>query len=147
MLLYYNDYSTPYEPKLTGISNLLDSLIAEGNIDGYGFQCHYSTSTPHPIQVRNAFERIASKGLRLRVSELDVGITADNKINRISQATRYAELFQIFMDYADQLEAVQVWGLTDNSSWRASEFPLLFDAKSAPKPAFEAILELVAPAE
>ena len=147
MLLYYNDYSTPYEPKLTGISNLLDSLIAEGNIDGYGFQCHYSTSTPHPIQVRNAFERIASKGLRLRVSELDVGITADNKINRISQATRYAELFQIFMDYADQLEAVQVWGLTDNSSWRASEFPLLFDAKSAPKPAFESILELVAPVE
>jgi len=147
VLLYYNDYSTPYEPKLTGICNLLDSLIADGTIDGYGFQCHYSTSTPHPIQVRRAFERIAAKGLRLRVSELDVGITADNDMNRLSQATRYTELFEIFMDFADQLEAVQVWGLTDNSSWRASEFPLLFDAKSAPKPAFDALVELVKPTE
>lgn len=147
VLLYYNDYSTPYEPKLTGICNLLQSLIADGTVDGYGFQCHYSTTTPYPVQVRLAFERIAAMGLRLRVSELDVGINSDNSINRTFQASRYAELFQIFMDFSDQLEAVQVWGLTDDRSWRGDEYPLLFDAKGSHKPAFDAILKLVQPAE
>ena len=143
--LYYNDYSTPYEPKLTGICNLLDSLIAEGTIDGYGFQCHYSTNTPMPFQVRRAFERIAAKGLRLRVSELDIGITGNSDLNLKSQAKLYADLFRIYMDFADQLDAVQVWGLTDERSWRNGEYPLLFDSKVAPKPAFYALLDLVKP--
>ena len=141
--LYYNDYSTPYEPKLTGICNLLDSLIADGNIDGYGFQCHYSTTTPTPTQVRNAMQKIAAKGLLLRVSELDVGISNTSDVNLTAQANRYVDLFKIFMDYADQMEAVQVWGLTDDRSWRGDEFPLLFDDRCMPKPAFYSVVELI----
>ena len=145
--LYYNDYSTPYEPKLTGICNLLDSLIADGTIDGYGFQCHYSTTTPAPAQVRNAMKRIAAKGLRLRVSELDVGIKNTSDTNLTAQAETYAELFKIYLDYADQMDAVQVWGLTDDRSWRGDEYPLLFNNKVQPKPAFYKVLELVQPAQ
>jgi len=141
--LYYNDYNTPNEPKLTGICNLLDSLIAEGNIDGYGFQCHYSSNSPLPAMVRSAMDRIAKKGILLRVSELDVGISADNSINRIFQASRYKELMKIFLDYADQMEAVQVWGITDDKSWRGDEFPLLFDGRAKPKDAFHYVLDAV----
>ena len=145
--LYYNDYSTPYEPKLTGICNLLDSLVAEGNIDGYGFQCHYSTTTPTPAQVRSAMEKIAAKGLSLRVSELDIGISNTSDVNLTLQAARYKALFEIFMDFADKMDAVQVWGLTDDRSWRTGEYPLLFDEKVNPKPAFDALIKLVQPAE
>lgn len=145
--LYYNDYSTPYEPKLTGICKLLDSLIAEGNIDGYGFQCHYSTTTPTPTQVRNAMQKIAAKGLLLRVSELDVGISNTSDVNLTLQAARFADLFQIFVDFADQMEAVQVWGLTDDRSWRADEYPLLFNDRCMPKPAFYSVVELVEKAQ
>lgn len=140
-LLYYNDYSTPYEPKLTGICNLLDSLIAEGNIDGYGFQCHYSSSTPAPSMVRTAMQRIADKGLLLRVSELDVGIKDNSDLNQRIQSYKYADFMKVFMEFADQMEAVQVWGLTDNQSWRTGEYPLLFDNKVRPKPAFYSVLE------
>ena len=141
MILCYNDYNTPQEPKLTGICNLLDSLIADGNIDGYGFQCHFSYNDPMIQTVRNAVEKIAAKGIKLRVSELDVGVTADTRQNQNLQAAYYKELFQLFMDHADQMEAVQVWGLTDDRSWRSEKFPLLFNKQMEPKPAFFAVVE------
>lgn len=143
MILCYNDYNTPQEPKLTGICNLLDSLIQDGTIDGYGFQCHFSYNNPYAATVRNAVDRIARKGLKLRVSELDVGIDADTRQNQNLQAAYYKEMFQIYLDYADQMEAVQVWGLTDDRSWRSEKFPLLFNKKMEPKPAFFAVVEAV----
>ena len=139
--LYYNDYSTPYEPKLTGICNLLDSLIADGNIDGYGFQCHYQLGSPSYSQLRAAFERIASKGLLLRVSELDITIANTSEDTLLQQADRYERLFGIFAQYADQMEAVQLWGVTDDRSWKSAEHPLLFDKNLQPKPAFWALTD------
>lgn len=144
--LYYNDYNTPTEPKLTGICNLLDSLVAEGNIDGYGFQAHYSSMSPAPSTVRRAMESIAAKGLRLRVSELDLTVTEDSELQRKIQAYRYTDLFEVFVELADKIDAVQIWGVTDDLSWKASEYPLLFDAKAQPKPSFYAVVEVVQPA-
>ena len=141
-LLYYNDYNTPYQPKLNTICELLDSLIAEGTVDGYGFQCHYSTSVPSMAAVEYAFSRIAEKGLKLRVSELDVGITRNTEAQQREQARVYTDLFRIFLRYADQLEAVQVWGVVDTKSWRMTEYPLLFGAGGRPKPAYYALIEL-----
>lgn len=143
--LYYNDYSTPYEPKLTGICNLLDSLIADGNIDGYGFQCHYTPGAPGPSLIRTAMQRISEKGLRLRVSELDIRIADSSDLNLRIQANRYKDLFKIFLEYADHIDAVQVWGVTDNRSWEADEFPLLFDGRYRPKRAFYSVLEAIQP--
>ena len=142
-LLYYNDYSTPYEPKLTRICGLLDRLIAEGNIDGYGFQCHYSTGTPSMQQVGMAFARISAKGLRLRVSELDVKINANTEAWRNIQADTYENLFRIFLRYADKIEAVQVWGIVDSRSWLSTEYPLLFSGSHGyAKPAFYRLIQL-----
>ncbi len=134
--LYLNDYSTPYEPKLTGICNVLDSLIADGTVDGYGFQCHYQLNSPSYTQLRNALQRIAGKGLLLRVSELDITIPDTAEATLLRQAERYDRLFDIFVQYADQMEAVQVWGVTDDRSWKSSEHPLLFSKNMQPKPAF-----------
>ena len=143
--LYYNDYNTPELMKLTGISKLLDSLVAEGNIDGYGFQAHYSSASPTPSRIRAAMEEISAKGLRLRISELDVTISANNDVQLLTQAYRYKALFEIFLDYADKIDAVQIWGVTDDLSWKATEYPLLFDAKAKPKPAFDQVVKLVQP--
>ncbi|MBR5378948.1 MAG: endo-1,4-beta-xylanase [Clostridia bacterium] len=146
-LLFYNDYSTPYEPKLTGICNLLDSLLAEGNIDGYGFQCHYQISSPSISQLKKAFEKIAAKGLRLRVSELDVTISGPTASAYEQQAKRYADLMQVYLEYSDQIIAVHTWGVTDDLSWLSSQYPLLFDRNLNPKPAFDALTALVSTEE
>lgn len=141
VLLCYNDYSTPYEPKLTGICNLLASLVEDGHIDGYGFQSHYNSGDPTMSAVRKAFERVKAMGLKLRVSELDIAISANNDAARSAQATRYADLMKLYLEYADILEAVQVWGVSDGTSWIGEKYPLLFDASLAPKPAFFAVVD------
>ena len=54
---------------------------------------------------------------------------------------KYADVMNLMLEYADQTEAVEVWGLTDNMSWRSYEYPLLFSAGCEPKPAFWAVAE------
>lgn len=139
--LYYNDYSTPYQPKLTGILTLLKELEAEGNIDGHGFQCHYHLNTPSLLQVQEAMDQIIALGLRLRMSEMDILIDRPDQANLQSQANRYRDFLALFRQYKDHIDAVHTWGVVDNLSWKASNHPLLFDQDAQPKPAFYAIIE------
>ncbi len=141
--LYYNDYNTSYEPKQSGIVGVLTALQKAGTVDGYGFQMHHSIDQPSFAAIERGFKRIAAMGLRLRISELDVGIPARTEANLKAQAAVYGQVTKLALVYADQVEGVQVWGVTDNVSWRAKQFPLLFDANMQPKPAFYAVLEAV----
>lgn len=140
-LLFYNDYNTALEPKQTGIVNLLKDLIAEGNIDGYGFQMHHDLAFPGNEQIEKSLQRIAGLGLQLRVSELDVTVPdhTDDTLQR--QAKKYAAIMKMLDEYTDRLLAVQVWGVTDDLSWRAPKYPLLFDKDFQPKPAFWAVAD------
>ncbi len=144
VLLYYNDYSTADTGKLAGITRLLNLLIPEGNIDGYGFQMHHSLSWPGNDQMERAVEKIAGLGLKLRVSELDIGISKYTEETLQKQADKYRAMMEIMLRFADQTEAVQVWGIRDDMSWRQStpeKNPLLFDRNMNPKPAFYAVIE------
>ena len=141
VLLYYNDYNTAYAGKLNGIVRLLNQLIAEGNIDGYGFQMHHSIGEPSMGMITQAVERIAGLGLRLRVSELDITIRNKTEDSLQRQKEKYKAVMELMLRYSDQTEAVQVWGTTDNTSWRAKNYPLLFDKFMDPKPAFYGVLE------
>ena len=142
-LLFYNDYNTALEPKLTGIMTLLESLMAEGNIDGYGFQMHHDVAFPSDAAISAALQRVAQTGLKLRVSELDVTIPATDEATLQKQADKYAAITRMLLDYPGQLISVQTWGVTDNLSWRAAQHPLLFDAASKPKPAFWSIVDVL----
>ena len=140
-LLYYNDYNTAYPGKLKGILQLLEKLQSEGNIDGYGFQMHHRVLEPGMGMLRNAVKAVAALGLKLRVSELDVGVSKDTEEQFGKQAKKYADVMKLMLEYADQTEAVQVWGLNDGMSYRKYEYPLLFDAACNPKPAFWAVAD------
>ena len=140
-LLYYNDYNTPDTGKLKGIVRLLESLIPEGNIDGYGFQMHYKSGDPSMEKILNAVKTIEALGLKLRVSELDIGIVSNGPAALASQAEKYARIMKLLLAHAEHVEAVQVWGISDSQSWRGSEYPLLFDKDLNPKPAFYAVLD------
>ena len=147
-LLFYNDYNSEMTLKNLMIGDIIDSLIADGTIDGYGFQSHYST-TSSLDKIKSAWINISSRKLQdgtpilLRVSELDVGIEANDEKNWDRQAFFYSELFKIYAQYADQLIAVHTWGTVDDLSWRAANYPLLFDAKTQPKPAFWRLVDAV----
>ena len=144
-LLYYNDYNSEMTMKALVTRDIVDSLIADGTIDGYGLQSHYTASSTKLFYVEVAMKEMAKRTLkdgtpiRLRISELDVGISSNTDGNWQTQARFYDELFKLYDQYADQIEAVHTWGTVDNLSWRAENYPLLFDGMSQPKPAFYAI--------
>lgn len=65
------------------------------------------------------------------------------------QARRYAELFSVFRKHRDKLGRVTFWGVHDGQSWRnywpvngRTEYPLLFDRRCQPKPAFDAVIKV-----
>lgn len=56
------------------------------------------------------------------------------------QAEAYAGIFRAFLKHDRHVEMVTFWGPNDANSWRAAGKPLLFDANSQPKPAFQAVI-------
>ncbi len=146
-LLFYNDYNSENTMKNLGIRRLLESLIADGTVDGYGFQSHYTADSTSLFYVGVAWDAVSKLTLqdgspiKLRVSELDVGISSNTEANWTKQAKFYEDLFEIYLKHQDQLIAVHVWGTVDDLSWRKESYPLLFDNMCQPKPAFYAIAE------
>lgn len=62
-------------------------------------------------------------------------------------AQRYADLFGVFVKHHNSISRVTFWGVTDGDSWLnnwpvrgRTAYPLLFDRRSQPKPAFAAVL-------
>lgn len=139
VLLCYNDYSTPNPTKLKGIMKLLATLTKQGNIDCYGFQAHYDTGWPSVSLVESAIRQISALGLKIRVSEMDIKVSSKSDANFNLQAKRYRELMDLFLKYDKDIIAVQIWGVTDDTSWLASDYPLPFAAYGEPKPAFWAL--------
>ncbi len=65
-------------------------------------------------------------------------------------ATRYAELFSLFHKHRDKISRVTFWAVHDGQSWRSylpirgrTDYPMLFDRNCEPKPAFDAVLNVV----
>ncbi len=138
-LLFYNDYSTPYQPKLNGILKLLSALQEENLVDGHGLQCHYQLNTPTISQIKQALQKITEMGLLVRVSEMDILVDEPTDAQFNLQAKRYEEIMKALLSYADSVVAVQTWGTFDGSSWKSDHYPLLFQSDGTPKPAFYAL--------
>jgi endo-1,4-beta-xylanase len=65
-------------------------------------------------------------------------------------AKRYAELFSLFHKHKDKFSRVTLWAVHDGQSWRSylpirgrNDFPMLFDRQCRPKPAFDAVADVV----
>ena len=64
---------------------------------------------------------------------------------------RYAELFRVYLKHRDVVKRVTLWGVTDGDSWLNSwpvkgrtNYPLLFDRRGLPKPAFDGVILVAA---
>lgn len=63
-------------------------------------------------------------------------------------AERYRDLFTVFVRNADVINRVTLWGVYDRQSWLnnwpipgRTNYPLLFDRKCQPKPAFDYVMQ------
>ncbi len=139
--LIYNDYSVPYEPKLSGIVDLVSKLNEKGLIDGVGLQAHYQMANPAIQQITNAMQKFIDMGLGIRITELDIEASDNSEEVMMKQAKRYASLMSAFQQYSEYIDAVVIWGISDGTSWKADQYPLLFDADMQPKYSFWALTD------
>ncbi len=156
--LFYGDYMIEeINHKSDGVYNLVSQLVQRGvPIDGVGIQGHLGLSyLPNLDSLTKNFERFNQLGLDMQFTELDMKIQdgQGSREERLAkQAQAYKDLFQVCLR-AKKCTAMLMWGFTDRYTWIANvtgevEAPLIFDESYRPKPAYDAIKEvLISPPE
>jgi len=155
-LLFINDYNLESDNrKLDSLLAFVNELKGKGaKVDGIGTQMHISINTSKTA-IDNMFVKLASTGLKVRVSELDVRVNPNNLTgfttstqNLSDQAAMYRYVAESFVRNvpAAQRYDFTIWGVADSDSWivtalHREDFPLLFDAGYAKKPAYTSLLQ------
>jgi endo-1,4-beta-xylanase len=145
--LFLNDYFLESKPKKRAtFLKLAEALLKAGApLMGLGSQTHVPADLP-PGQITAALKDIASLGLKVRISEMDVSLArvpgfvnlrADLERKQLALYAEAAEAYSA-LPRAQQFDFT-FWGLEDSRSWlvreNAADAPLLFDAAGQPKPA------------
>jgi endo-1,4-beta-xylanase len=161
-ILRYNDYSIENAPKRARLIALIKDLQAKHvPVMAIGSQTHANLGWPSPELEDEALTDIASLGLPIHITEMDVNAAAGGQRNQSADVAQnsqaggggvvnsadqklteqYAALFRAFVKHKKDIKLVTLWGLTDRDSWRANGKPLLFDGEWRPKPAFDAVIK------
>jgi endo-1,4-beta-xylanase len=158
-ILFLNDYWLEKRPeKRRAFMRLVEQLLKAGApLGGIGTQTHLDI-TLDPASLAPAMQDLASFGLPIHVSELDVS----TRIGRFDlsspqdrsdrQARLVHAVVEAFMRLPPQQRfAMTLWGLRDGDSWlqkppnpKGVDKPLLFDDAGRPKPAAAAFVAALA---
>lgn len=152
-----NDYNLESRPaKRRTFLRLAEDLLRRGApLTALGTQSHLDVTLP-PAEYRTALRELASLGLPVHVSELDIsfgrGAAATlrgDQENALRQARLAEAVVGALLDLpAQQRLGLTLWGARDSDSWLRRppndggapvDRPLLFDDAGRPKPAFEAV--------
>lgn len=167
--LYYNDYNIERRAKRARALRLLRQLQASGvRLDGVGIQGHWQLDKVPYDEIAEAIEEYAALGLKVMFTEIDIDVVdrldagADVSAHRAHplsnpypdgcpdevlerQAEQYGRLFELFERYPSAVTRATLWGMSDGMSWlnhwpgQRTNYPLLFDRQSRPKPAFHSV--------
>lgn len=151
--LFYGEYMTEeINQKSDGVYTLVSGMIQRGvPIDGVGFQSHLGLSyLPKLDSLAQNFDRFNQLGLAVQFTELDMKIqdgkgSLEERLAK--QAKAYSDLLRVCLQ-AKKCTALITWGFTDRYTWIADvtgevEAPLIFDASYRPKPAYDALKEVL----
>jgi endo-1,4-beta-xylanase len=147
--LFYNDYNIEAGgQKTANLLSLIDGMKSRGvPITGVGFQMHVTIDWPSITAIESSLKAVADRGLKVKISEMDVSMksaytsfTADAATR---QQQRYHDIIAAYLRAvpASQRAGITVWGVWDADSWinqpGSPDWPLLFDANFQPKPALQ----------
>lgn len=167
--LYYCDNRMYLEPKLNTVVKIIKGLKAEAvKIDGVTLKSGFSLNEPSIEEVEKSIDTLASCGLKVIISELDMSVLPESKdtLNLTQNMNPYVDglpdsvskiwnqrmfdFYKLFIKHSDQISRVTTYGVTDGASWRndwpitnRTDYPLLFDRKFQPKPVVDLILKEV----
>lgn len=153
--LFYNDYSVVVAPgKRNAMKSMVSRFKKEGYpIDGLGDQFHYGVDLSKE-KVKDGLNDMASTGLLIHISELDIKVNLNKSDNYVFSPTEQqlqADVYQSIVESfeslpQDQKFAITTWGVTDRATWltgwwHEKEYPLLFDRDYNAKPAYNGFLK------
>ena len=147
--LYYNDFNEYMPQKTDAIIKMVEEINSDGHyIDGIGMQSHLdarsgSDAFPSVSVYKKALDKFCATGLDVQVTELDVTVN-DNTLFA-EQAQYYSDIMNAIVEHKDDISAVVFWGTTDDQSWRASKYPLLFNEDYTAKESFYSIIDGIEP--
>lgn len=151
-ILIYNDYNIELAYKRPKVLQLLKSLLVQKvPVHAVGIQCHWRMDNPDFAEVEKAIRQFAALGLKVMITELDIGVLptryqgADISktetmlpeqqavMNPYTQglpeeiawkhAERYRQAFEMFLRNKDVINRVTLWGTHDGDSW-LNNFPV-----------------------
>lgn len=157
--LFYNDYNTERPEKMERLYKLMKKLVdAKVPVDGVGLQAHWSVYEPSESELRSVIKKMASLGLEVQITELDMSVYPWEKERRQKrtgesdvltpeleqkQVEQYARVFKIFRENKDKITNVTFWNISDRYTWLDTypvpgrkNYPLLFDTDLQPKKAY-----------
>ena len=174
MDLQYNDYNDELPAKRAKTIRLIKSLQAAGlPIASVGIQGHWMLDKIPFKDIEDSIDDYQKLGIKVMFTEVDLDVVprqstgadiskkeTDDTIDGLNsqsieerlkrQAEQYAQLFELFHKHRDCITRVTFWGLNDGRSWlnywprERTNYPLLFDRQSQPKPALASIIDVVA---
>ena len=131
-----------------------------------GEQGHFAINTPvfeedddfGGNSIEAMLKEARQMGFNMAITELDIGLSSavyasDLKGEQLSMtrdereelaAKKWASIFDLFREYADMIEVVTFWNVTDNTNWRSQTTggnSLLFDYNFEPYPAFYRVFD------
>jgi endo-1,4-beta-xylanase len=156
-LLFYNDYDTEgLNAKSDAVYAMVKDFKRRGvPIDGVGIQAHIFDFNMKEISSLAAnLARLTALGLQVHITEMDVALPLDTTGALLDQSglARQADVYRFIAAACLQQSgctAFQTWGFTDKYSWipgytkGAKGKALLFDELYAPKPAYNALREVL----
>lgn len=143
--LLYNDYSMFHEAKARFAAKMVEDMTAKGiPVHGIGMQGHWHLQYPSVEQVQQTIDIVSAAGVKISITELDVGVLpmADGfqgaDVNRKAdlrkelnpytrkvpqrvlkkQAQKYKSIFEVLLKNRDHIDRVTLWGVVDKHSWK-----------------------------
>ena len=153
MDLYYNDYSFEQSqwggPKRLQTAVTTDRLlkkgIDEGLIDGIGIQSH-CLDYGDVDAILECAQTSYTAGVKCQLTELDINCSGSSEFDN-KQKEAYGKLIKGLVKGMDEgtmdVNAVILWGITDDLSWHSTNYPLLFNSDYSKKPAYYSFLEAI----
>ena len=162
--LYYNDFNLEKPAKRAGVIKLVKDLQARKlRIDGIGNQAHWRLDTPAIDEIDDSARRVArdrTEGDVQRARHQPAAEYATRRRSRGRQSVRERSAGRraaaardalrrrvpCLPEASDAVTRVTFWGLSDADSWLnrgRMNFPLLWDRQRQPKPAFNAVVDML----
>lgn len=150
--LCYNDYAiewgTASGSKAGFLLEQVDKWLAAGiPITCVGTQTHIEIShTSTPSNIKNLAKELAKRGLRLNITELDIGFpngSTQSQSDYEAQGKLYRQFMDVFLESSNMGEFM-IWGVSDKYSWldtqQGKTNGLIYDRSFNAKPAYDSLM-------